>query len=167
MSRDICVTVDLEREFIEDDSVFHKKAEQILALFTKYGIKATFFVCADSVAEEKALIRRIAVEHEIAAHGFHHGNLRRLSGHELADEIRRAREAFANADIACVGFRCPYLIVPRRLGFVLKENGFLYDSSLLRSPFSLHSLFYPFSRTAIEGIREIPIQVVTPLKIPF
>jgi len=167
MSHEICITVDLELEFMKNDAAFREKTLEILALFFKFGIKATFFVSGDAAEKHRELIHRISAGHEIAAHGYHHRSLRRLNEQDLEDEIRRTRDVFTKTDVACRGFRCPFLIIPRRLGPVLKENGFLYDSSLLGSPFSMESFLYPFSPGSIEGIKEIPIQTVTPLKIPF
>src|SRR3954470_24062527 len=46
---------------------------QLLALFREYGVRATFFVNAQSIEHDPDLLDRIVEDgHELAAHGYTH-----------------------------------------------------------------------------------------------
>ncbi|HEY46975.1 MAG: hypothetical protein AMJ88_02925 [Anaerolineae bacterium SM23_ 63] len=136
-------------------------------LFSEYGVRGTFFICGESVLEHQDIIKWIAEDHEVAAHGYYHRNLKRLKPHELRQEIRMTQEAFERIGVECLGFRCPHLVVPPYLGQILSENGFIYDSSQVDSLFVAQRLVFPFTRMKVDGILEIPIQTFTALKLPL
>ena len=167
MSNLTCITVDVDQINQFDPIKSRNHIERVLELFNEYGVRGTFFICGESVIENQDLVKRIAQDHEVAAHGYFHRNLRRLKSHELKQEIRMTHEAFQRIGIVCSGFRCPHLVIPANLGQVLSEHGFLYDSSQVNSLFIAEKLVYPFTNMKVEGIIEIPIQTFTALNLPL
>jgi hypothetical protein len=167
MSIQSCITVDVDRINQFNSEKVRTLTDTILDLFSEFSVQGTFFICGESVSENKEIIKRIAEDHEVAAHGYFHRNLRRLKTHELRQEIQMAKEAFHRINVECVGFRCPHLVVPPNLGEILSENEFIYDSSQIDSLFTAQRLVFPFTRMKIDGIIEIPLQTFTALKLPF
>lgn len=167
MSNQSCITVDVDRINQFTSEKVRTLTDTILDLFSEYGVQGTFFICGESVSEHQEIIKRIAEDHEVAAHGYFHRNLRRLKTHELRQEIQMAQEAFQRINVECVGFRCPHLVVPPYLGQILSENKFVYDSSQVDSFFVAQRLVFPFTRMSVDGIIEIPIQTFTALKLPL
>ena len=167
MSNLSCITIDVDRINQFDSEKVRDLFDIILDMFSEYDVRGTFFICGESVSENEDIIKRIAKDHEVAAHGYFHRNLRRLDTLELKQEIRMAQEAFERIGVACVGFRCPHLVVPPNLGQILSENEFIYDSSLVDSLFVAQKLVFPFIKINVDGIFEIPIQTFTALKLPL
>jgi len=107
-----------------------------LDLLDEFGVRATFFVNGRSVEPHPGLVKRIAdAGHEIAAHSYAH---RFLHSYQSAVEFRRDLERCValiehETGRRPIGYRAPgntlypsrALVLP-----VLKELGFLYDSSL-------------------------------------
>jgi hypothetical protein len=167
MSSQACISVDVEMAAHTQPQDLRRQVQSVLDLFEHMDIVATFFICGDLVHANAALIHQIARKHEVAAHGYRHINLRALPQPQLEREIARAAQSFRSIDLACVGFRCPLLIVPDHLGAILSNHDFLYDSSLVASPLTAHRALYPFSRPSVEGIIEIPIQTFGRWKFPL
>lgn len=165
MSNLTCITVDVDQISQFDSIRVRNQIETILDLFSEYGVRGTFFICGESVIEHQDIVKWIAQDHEVAAHGYLHRNLRGLSSHELEQDIRMAQESFKKIGVECTGFRCPHLVIPPNLGQVLSEHDFLYDSSQVNSLFVAQKLVYPFKKMKVNGIIEIPIQTFTPLNL--
>jgi peptidoglycan-N-acetylglucosamine deacetylase len=70
------------RDFpLEPDPLFEEGTLRLLALFDRFGIKATFFAVArdlESAAKRRMLQEIVARGHEIASHGLLHRYLTRL-----------------------------------------------------------------------------------------
>jgi peptidoglycan/xylan/chitin deacetylase (PgdA/CDA1 family) len=167
MNKLTCITVDVDRIDQFNSEKVRNLTETILDLFSEFNVRGTFFVCGESVSEHQDIVKWIAEEHEVAAHGYFHRNLRQIKTHELRQEIRMAHEAFEKIGVECVGFRCPHLVVPPHLGPILSENKFIYDSSQIDSLFIAQRLVFPFTRMKVDGIIEIPIQTFTALRLPL
>jgi hypothetical protein len=165
MSNLTCITVDVDQINQSDSIRVRNHIETILDLFSEYGVRGTFFICGESVIEHQDIVKWIAQDHEVAAHGYFHRNLRGLNFHELKQDIRMTQEAFQRIGIECIGFRCPHLVIPPNLGQILSEHGFLYDSSQANSLFVAQKLVYPFRKMEVNGIIEIPIQTFTALNL--
>jgi peptidoglycan/xylan/chitin deacetylase (PgdA/CDA1 family) len=108
-------------------------------LFAKAGIKATFFVVGQDLAEDAQGARHLAQlasdGHELANHSFTHPyHLVRLPADELAGEIDRAHQAIgACAGRAPVGFRAPGYTVSAQVLELLCARAYRYDSSAFPS----------------------------------
>jgi hypothetical protein len=167
MSNPTCITVDVDQINQFDPIKSRNHIERVLELFDEYGVRGTFFICGESVLESQDLVKWIAQDHEVAAHGYFHRNLRKLKSHELRQEIGMAQEAFQRIGIECLGFRCPHFVIPSNLGQVLREYNFIYDSSQVKSLFIAEKLVYPFTNMKVDDIFEIPIQTFTALNLPL
>ncbi len=123
------------RHHVYDDGL-----PRLLGLLEQLSIRATFFVCGADLESEKcvALLRDVIRRgHKLANHSFsHHLAFRNLDEPRLRDEILRThRLAEDQLGIKMLGFRAPGYAWSRRLVRILAELGYLYDSSLMPSPF--------------------------------
>jgi len=114
----------------------------IVEALNELGIRGTFFMEAET-AERIALdvdIRNLMCGHEIAGHGYGHEDLTGES-----NEVPLGPEEIGQVIDACTssleklfgkrpaGFRAPYLHTSEMVADALKERGYLYDSSVIRS----------------------------------
>jgi hypothetical protein len=146
----ICVTVDMDN--VEDyqrlvgessggssHSFYDDAVPRFLDLFDEFGIKATFFMVGRDAgqAPHRAAVRNIAERgHEVGNHSYTHPyNFRALSRQRKAEEIDQADAAIADITGARpVGFRTPSFDVDLETLRMLRERGYLYDSSVMPSP---------------------------------
>jgi peptidoglycan/xylan/chitin deacetylase (PgdA/CDA1 family) len=112
---------------------------RILELLDEYGIRATFFVpgyTADSFPEH---VRRIcAAGHEIGNHGYLHEPPAQAGGDAEVERgiLRKGSEALHRATgVTPVGYRSPSWDLSEHSVRLLREEGFLYDSSLMADDF--------------------------------
>lgn len=130
-------------------------AEQVgefLDLLHTYGAKATLFVTADFLGECKPYLRRAAAEgHEIALHALVHESPVGYSRKQFKDCILRAREEIeSELGTKVAGYRAPCFGIDEGKIEVLKELGFLYDSSALN-----FSAAYRSGKLNLKGYRKI------------
>jgi peptidoglycan-N-acetylglucosamine deacetylase len=110
---------------------------RILTLLQKYDIKVTFFVPADTARRHSDLVKEIhARGHEIGHHGDLHENPTKLS---LAEEERVLRTGIDTLQKLTGeqprGYRSPaWDLSPNTIG-LLRQHGFLYDSSMMADDF--------------------------------
>ncbi len=114
----------------------------LLDLFAELGVRATLFVIARDLEgpEARRWLRRAAeLGHELGNHSVSHPHaFRWLSRAEKAREIDEGAARIAEATgVRVVGFRCPAYDLDRTLLELLLERRYLYDSSLVPSPFLL------------------------------
>lgn len=124
----------------------------LLELFERYNVKATFFVLGEVAKECPDLILNISHRgHEIACHGYSHRPLLEMTESEFISELDRFDEVLKGIlgrDYKAVGFRAPTFSLNKDTVWaipVLKEKGFLYDSSV----FPLKHRFYGISGTPL------------------
>ncbi len=120
------------REF---ESRIGQETRHVLKLLKEHKIKATFFLLGHLVEKFPELVRQIDKEgHELASHGFSHRPLYRLKPHELRRELKKTNLAIRGVTNKEVfGFRASNWSVNESNMWVvdvLKEEGFLYDSSI-------------------------------------
>ncbi len=117
---------------------------RLLDLFDRYSIRGTFFVCGRDLAggttstQARTVAEMARRGHEVANHSAVHRNgYARLSLAELRDDVRAAGDRIAEAaGQAPVGFKAPGFSFNLHLPEVLAEQGYLYDSSLLPTPYA-------------------------------
>jgi len=108
-------------------------------LFARAGIKATFFVVGQDLADDaegaRHLAQLAAAGHELANHSYTHPyDLVRLTAGEIAAEIDRAHQAIgACTGTAPVGFRAPGYTVSAQVLELLCARAYRYDSSAFPS----------------------------------
>lgn len=115
-----------------------KNTHRILELLEDNRIDATFFVLGWVATKHPALIRSIYdLGHEVAAHGYGHDLVHRMSLQEFKEDVTRCK--FELEDITGVsinGYRAPSFSITNWAIDVLEELGFSYDSSAYSSLFS-------------------------------
>lgn len=121
------------------DLVYEQGIPRLLDLFDDYNIQATFFVCGrDLPAHNDAIAEMVRRGHEIANHTYSHPmGFARLSPSAKRAEISRSHDLIAAAaGQAPVGFKSPGYSFHRDQLAILAGLGYLYDSSILPTPFA-------------------------------
>jgi len=116
--------------------------ENLLAFFSRFNIRGTFFIVAqDLKIKTNADIMKsvIAEGHEIASHSYSHPQgFRLLSIKEKAYELKESKEILEDVsgqDI--IGFRAPGWNISDDALPILRELGYKYDSSLFPTSISI------------------------------
>jgi peptidoglycan-N-acetylglucosamine deacetylase len=93
-----------------DDGPSKEQTPRLLDMLKQRGIKATFFVCGQCVAEYPQIAKRIVDEgHEIASHSWNHPNLIPMSESAVRDQLDRTHAAVKQATgVEMKLFRPPY-----------------------------------------------------------
>ncbi|WP_404953708.1 polysaccharide deacetylase family protein [Streptomyces sp. 147326] len=93
-----------------DDGPDPRYTPGILDTLARYGVRAMFFVCGETAAENPDLLRRMVAEgHVIGNHTWTHPLIPKLSRPALASEIGRTSEVVQQTvGEAPVWFRAPY-----------------------------------------------------------
>lgn len=122
------------------DGVYYNALAVFLRKFRENRIHSTLFVVGQDMLDgnKRSFIHRaIADGHEIANHTFTHpANLSRLPTKRLEEEIVRTdRILESHFGLRPFGFRAPNFDLSNRVLTVLNQENYLYDCSLLSSPF--------------------------------
>jgi polysaccharide deacetylase family protein (PEP-CTERM system associated) len=144
---------------------------RVLDLFSRAGVKATFFVLGWVADREPGLVREIAdAGHEVGCHSFWHRRLWRLTPEEFREDTRRALDVVQQAcGRKVVGYRAPTFSLVRKSLWaveILAEEGFLYDSSVFPVRHDLYGMpeapRFPFCWKLASGttLFEIPMTTV-------
>lgn len=110
-----------------------EQVEVYLDLLRSYDAKATLFVTADFIKECKnSLLRAIREGHEIALHALVHESPVKYPQAYFKECIARAKEIVEEElGVKVKGYRAPCFGIDEGKVEILKELGFLYDSSAL------------------------------------
>ncbi len=119
------------------DPVYSQGLKSILELFSRFGIKATFFCVGRDLklSENIRILKQAAARgHELANHTLTHpGNFTRLSRERLYAQINGCHQLLIDNGFQPRGFRSPaYNLNPGYLK-VLESLGYDYDASILPS----------------------------------
>ncbi|MDD1773328.1 MAG: polysaccharide deacetylase family protein [Methanomassiliicoccales archaeon] len=118
-----------------------KGLKTIVSILDDLGIQGTFFVEAETAEELSKTVdlRGLLRSHEIAAHGIIHED---MTGADTGIKLsaRQIEEVVVGSSTALrgllrrrpVGFRAPYLHIDDAVLQVLAQEGYLYDSSIVR-----------------------------------
>jgi polysaccharide deacetylase family protein (PEP-CTERM system associated) len=108
---------------------------RLLDLFTRHGVRGTFFVLgwvAERFPDLVAEIRRLG--HDVESHSHGHELAYRLGARRFGEDLRRSLDALEKATgVRPRGFRAPSFSIDRRSLWafdVLAEHGIEYDSSV-------------------------------------
>ena len=113
---------------------------RVLELLDRFEVPATFFVPGHTADTWPHLVKEIAARgHELANHGYLHEVPNTLDAAAERHVIQRGNEAIERAaGVRPRGFRSPsWDLSPNTLD-ILRELGFLYDSSLMADDFRLY-----------------------------
>lgn len=129
----------------------------LLDLFRKTDTTITFFVLAKEAEEQPQIIEMIKEQgHEIASHGYDHTQLTQMDKKDFIKDIKISKRILKEvAGVKPKGYRAPYFSLTKERPWVfdvLREEGFVYDSSL-----------FP-TKTPLYGAPESPLTPYRPAK---
>lgn len=138
-----CITNDVETTSIvngglRDETgikVWKEGLPQLLDLYDKYDVKATFFYIANYAKQHPEIIKIVQERgHEVACHGLTHQHDKAfdvMSFEEQLEHLTTAKNILEDiAGEEVVSFRAPALRVNNNTPRALIEAGFKYDSSV-------------------------------------
>jgi peptidoglycan/xylan/chitin deacetylase (PgdA/CDA1 family) len=133
-------------------------AHNLLALFARYNVRATFFIGGWDVERYPALMQDIAAAgHEVAGHGYLHEDFSALTPDEQDAVLARSEDTFvATFGHKPVGFRAPERLMSADTRQLLAARGYRYDSG-----YSDDDLPYLVARAdGRHTLVELPVQEV-------
>jgi hypothetical protein len=120
--------------------VYGQGVLRLLDLFERFGIRATFFICGRDLPEQAGPVAAMVDRgHEVANHSTEHRvGFARLGLQEKRADIAEAHRRILQASGQVpVGFKSPGFSFHADQLLVLRELGYLYDSSLLPTPYAV------------------------------
>ena len=139
----VCITNDVEATTItgvayDEEMAYRVSSEalpSVLALYKKYGVRATFFCQGSLIKQHPEIVRMIEFDgHEVACHGWVHDSDKAFDNLSLDEQIDHLKRAKATIDkyakTPIVSFRAPALRVNEDTVIALREAGFTHDSSV-------------------------------------
>ena len=128
---------------------------RLLKILAKHGVTSTFFVPGYTAVRYPDVIRAIVDGgHEIAHHGYLHEAMFGLTEEQEAAILDRGLEALDTvAGVRPSGYRAPMWELNWHSPKLLRDRGFLYDSSLMDSDHP-----YELDIDGGKSLVEIPIQ---------
>jgi polysaccharide deacetylase family protein (PEP-CTERM system associated) len=144
-----------------------RNTERILKILKDKDTRATFFILGWVAQKCPALVKEIAdAGHELASHGYGHDLVYNLSREEFREDIRKSKEVIEGlTGRKVLGYRAPSFSITKDSLWaldILKEEGFVYDSSIF--PVSFHDR-YGFGKCESapfkwpNGLIEVPLTV--------
>ena len=128
---------------------------RLLKILAKHGITSTFFVPGYTAVRYPDVISSIVEHgHEIAHHGYLHEPMRGKTEQQEADILDRGLEVLESVTGSRpIGYRAPMWELNWHSPKLLRDRGFLYDSSLMDTD-------HPYELAVADGgpLVEIPIQ---------
>jgi len=117
-----------------------KNLVKILELLSGHGQKGTFFMLGSVAENDPDLAQMIcSAGHEIASHGYSHRLVSDLTPEQFRHELQlTARILVEQTGQRPIGYRAPQWSLSEQVGWpfaILREEGYLYDSSLNPLPF--------------------------------
>jgi peptidoglycan/xylan/chitin deacetylase (PgdA/CDA1 family) len=105
-------------------------ARNLLALFARYDVRATFFIGGWDVERYPALMQDIvAAGHEVAGHGYLHEDFSALTPDDQTAILVMSEETFsATFGHKPMGFRAPERLMSAETRQLLAARGYRYDS---------------------------------------
>lgn len=133
--RTIALTIDVEPDcppYLSTYRGIESGLPALLDVLEKYGVKATFFITGDVASKYPQEVVKISERYEIGCHGYSHRRFDRMAFEEAADEIEKSTAVLRRLAGGVISFRAPNLIFPEKFLGLLKNNGYLIDSSLAK-----------------------------------
>jgi polysaccharide deacetylase family protein (PEP-CTERM system associated) len=160
------------------ESRVERNTRGILDLLEEHRTKATFFVLGWVAKQHPKLIREICGQgHEVSSHGYAHQRIYNQTRPQFRDETRQSKRILEDIiGEPVLGYRAAsYSITAKSLWAlnVLKEEGFVYDSSIYPVRHDLYGIpgFRRFSHVLDgefgTGMVEVPLSTVRLAGINF
>jgi peptidoglycan-N-acetylglucosamine deacetylase len=128
---------------------------RLLKILARHGITSTFFVPGYTAVRYPDVVSSIVEHgHEIAHHGYLHEAMRGKTEQQEADIIDRGLDVLESVSGSRpIGYRAPMWELNWHSPKLLRDRGFLYDSSLMDTD-------HPYELAVADGgpLVEIPIQ---------
>jgi len=129
----VAFTVDVEQDappFMATWRGMNEGMPPLLALLSRHGVRATFFVTGAAASRFPQLIAEISRNHEVGCHGYDHERFDRLPVAEQRARIRAATDILQQITGAKPsGFRAPNFRCTADTLKILAELGYTYDAS--------------------------------------
>lgn len=138
---------------------------QVLDLFARAGVRATFFTLGWVAEKYPELVRRIVAEgHELASHGFDHRRVSDQTPDAFRADIRRTRALLEDiGGVPVTGFRAASFSMDARTPWahgILGEEGYRYSSSVYPVRHDHYGVpdapRFPHRPDGDDGVLEIP-----------
>jgi len=144
-----------------------QNTRRILAILERYKTRATFFILGWVAERCRALVKEIAGSgHEIASHGYGHELIYKITPELFYTDIRLSKDILESiTGCPIIGYRAPSFSITPKSGWaleVLRNAGFLYDSSIFPTSFHNRYGFNGTSRLPFQfhnGLTEIPLSI--------
>jgi polysaccharide deacetylase family protein (PEP-CTERM system associated) len=122
-----------------------RNVDQILALFDKHGVKATFFTLGWIAERYPEMVRRLVAEgHELASHGWSHVRVTQQDHDAFRADVTRTKQLLEDlSGTEVIGYRAAsYSIGASNLWAldVLEETGHRYSSSIFPIQHDLYGM---------------------------
>jgi peptidoglycan/xylan/chitin deacetylase (PgdA/CDA1 family) len=172
MMRTIALTIDVEPDcppYLRTYRGIESGLPALLKVLEKYDAKATFFITGDVASKYPQEVAKIAGRYEIGCHGYSHTRFDRMTFEEAADEIDKSTAVLRRLTGRIISFRAPNLIFPERFLGLLKDNGYLIDSSLAKYKIGHLYRIYAGGKDDLDnGLLRIPVSATSSmLRLPI
>jgi polysaccharide deacetylase family protein (PEP-CTERM system associated) len=126
-----------KKDWEKKESRVEKNTQKLLQILDEHNTKATFFVLGWIAERVPELIKDIASKgHEVASHGYGHELLYEIGEKKFREDIRKSKEILKDiTGKKPIGYRAPNFSITDWAIKILREEGFVYDSSLFPSDF--------------------------------
>lgn len=116
-----------------DDGPHHTNTIEVLDLFKKHGIKATFFVLGSRAQTYPEIISRMAKEgHDVGNHTWDHASLTKMSNSEAIENLRKSANFLSSLTLKPINLvRPPYGQTNDRVSKMIHSQGWheiMWDS---------------------------------------
>jgi carbamoyltransferase len=159
------------------DDFYVSAVDSSLRFFEERDARATYFVIArdlDRPDKRRAIEQIVSAGHYVACHGLNHKYLNRISSAEKREEIISGKKKIEDAlGVPVYGFRAPGYSIDLESLRILRDAGYLYDSSIFpnyefRNRLGLERLHpEPFLMFPEDGFFELPMPYNGPWLPPF
>jgi polysaccharide deacetylase family protein (PEP-CTERM system associated) len=161
----------------EENREIERNTDVLLEILEQVNIKATFFFLGRITRDIPGLVKKVArAGHEIGCHNYLHLRIFGVEENEFREKLVRAKKDLEDVSGQRIyGFRAPDFSITEKSIWaldVLKEAGFVYDSSIY--PFGLHDVYgikdaSPSIHKFPNGLIEFPLSTTQILgrRIPF
>jgi polysaccharide deacetylase family protein (PEP-CTERM system associated) len=143
--------------------------DRILELFSRHGVRATFFFLGWIAERHPELVRRVIAEgHELASHGWSHVRVVHQAPEEFRQDVIRTRSLLEDiGGVRVSGYRAASYSIGRDNLWaldVLAETGHLYSSSIYPIRHDLYGMpeapRFAYRHGGPAGLLEVPVTTV-------
>jgi polysaccharide deacetylase family protein (PEP-CTERM system associated) len=138
-----------------------KSIYRLLEIFDRHGIKATFFVLGWIAERCPSIVKEIAAQdHEIASHGYMHQLIYQQNPNSFRSDLLRSKIILEDIiQKQVIGYRAPSFSITNWAIDILKNEGFIYDSSYY--DFGRHDRYGKLDISNSEKIKGANIYVLS------